>query len=29
MIIILGPGKVSLDTLVARRLGWLEEPKAA
>jgi len=29
MIVILGPGKISLDTLVARRLGWLEQPKAA
>ena len=29
MLVILGPGKVSLDALVARRLGWLEPPKAA
>jgi putative oxidoreductase len=29
MLVILGPGKVSLDTLVARRLGWVETPKAA
>jgi len=26
--VILGPGKVSLDTLVARKLGWLPAPKA-
>jgi putative oxidoreductase len=29
MIAILGPGKVSLDTLVARKLGWLPAPKTA
>jgi putative oxidoreductase len=28
MLVILGPGKVSLDTLVARKLGWLPAPKA-
>jgi putative oxidoreductase len=29
MIVILGPGKVSFDTLIARKLGWLPAPKTA
>ena len=29
MLVILGPGKLSLDTLVVRQLGWGDRPRAA
>jgi hypothetical protein len=29
MLVILGPGKLSLDTLLVRQLGWADEPRTA